>query len=226
MQRRLPLRVTNSRQTMSASAAAFFESSRRGRGRPAGLILDVGAGWHTRRGAGGGSPASAESTRAMAWAIRCLDRTGKAPPGRMRRRQRPSALTWCGSPAARHRRGRAPRRGGERQLARERPIAPPATVMAPLCRDSKRLAADRTTGIGPGEGAGTSKVAACPRRRAARGGARPARCQRPAAPASRAPRSRSGSGFPAPTRGSIPPRRPDRLVSIEGLKATALSVLA
>jgi hypothetical protein len=37
---------------MSASAAAFFESSRRGRGRPAGLILDVGAGRHPRRGAG------------------------------------------------------------------------------------------------------------------------------------------------------------------------------
>ena len=42
----------NSRQTMSTSAAAFFESSRRGRGRPAGLILDVGAGRHPRRGGG------------------------------------------------------------------------------------------------------------------------------------------------------------------------------
>jgi hypothetical protein len=48
-----PVRVINSRQTMSALAAAFFESSRRGRGRPAGLILDVGAGRHPRRGGGG-----------------------------------------------------------------------------------------------------------------------------------------------------------------------------
>jgi hypothetical protein len=47
-----PERVINSRQTMSASVAAFFESSRRGRGRSAGLILDVGAGRHPRRGAG------------------------------------------------------------------------------------------------------------------------------------------------------------------------------
>jgi hypothetical protein len=37
---------------MSTLAAAFFESSRRGRGRPAGLILDVGAGRHPRRGGG------------------------------------------------------------------------------------------------------------------------------------------------------------------------------
>jgi hypothetical protein len=48
----LPSRVINGRQTMSASAAAFFESSRRGRGRPAGLMLDVVAGRHPRRGDG------------------------------------------------------------------------------------------------------------------------------------------------------------------------------
>ena len=54
--------VINGRQTMSASAAAFFESSRRGRGRPAGLILDVGAGRHPRRGGGPAElPASATS---------------------------------------------------------------------------------------------------------------------------------------------------------------------
>jgi hypothetical protein len=33
----------------------------------------------------------------MAWAIRGLDRARKAPLGRARRRQRPSASTWCGS---------------------------------------------------------------------------------------------------------------------------------
>ena len=88
----------NGRQTMSASAAAFFESSRRGRGRPAGLILDVGAGRHPRRGGGrrlarerrcqrpsNGAlwwwPAArprVRRMRAISWPIRGLDRAAAA----------------------------------------------------------------------------------------------------------------------------------------------------